>query len=823
MWFFNKKKVKNENQVKKIDVFYNAFADLKKDNDGEEVRFSEPMTFAKERLEQGANDFGCKKAQTKYNQHKVRVQNQWINPLQSINSGFGNAQNSFYNYQSVNYYECYSLAQDPLFNKIFNILSKTPFANGGEVVADFDDEKKEVLENSIKKWDLYNVLVKALRSTYVCGGCLLLMDFGQTDFEEPLSLKKTNMKNFRGFIHIDPINLVALDVNTINPAKKDYMKPKMWYVVGLGSVHESHFLKFEDNLPELIMRPMTLYFGMPLTLLIKQDVANSNLASQGLANMMNRFRYLYMKTGQENFSSDSAINFRQRLEAMSLVQDNFGVYPIKDTEDMFQLTTSLTGMNDNAEFFYQIIASKTDITLSILLGKGAQGLSGTLEGERKNFYDRMRAEQEMVKPNLLIALGIIYGWATDGKFFEFQDYLFNPLEQSDEKEKAENMRSYTEVAGKLIEMGVKNEDVLDWLKQFRDFNLENVEFDADAEGLEEYQDMGQYVDKEERKQFNGAFEDKVAYVMREFEEGKLKDSHGNIVKDKEQALAIAYSEAKKKVNNGEFKESEHPRDKKGQFTKKGGGDEEDSEKSPEKIKKQGDAQSVLKGGEYSQKELEEKLNGFDKIISKFQSLPKKDVEKDKEYYELASYVKVVSEKEPKITKDIVEATKNSGASNFGLDYRLKTEKSAVRKARDEYKEEGYESPKEYLDNMWDLVRFTQQDNPQNLVKGAISTLRELKNKGYKVIQIKNTFLSTKNPYKGVNVKILSPDKQRIELQFNTYKNLLVKEKQHLLYEVARRKDLDEKTKEEVNKAMDEVGYLYEPVEGIQKLPNVKMI
>ena len=72
-----------------------------------------------------------------------------------------------------------------------------------------------------------------------------------------------------------------------------------------------------------------------------------------------------MKTGQENFTSDSAINFRNRLEAMSMVQDNFGVYPIKDTEDMFQLTTFLTGMNDNAEFFYQVIASKTDITLSI--------------------------------------------------------------------------------------------------------------------------------------------------------------------------------------------------------------------------------------------------------------------------------------------------------------------------------------------------------------------------------------------------------------------------------------------------------------------------
>lgn len=572
MWFSKKKQ---EAEVKKTEVFnWSAFADLKEkknNNSGDkEFKFEEPTTMAKVRLEGGANDFGSKKARSKYEDHKVKIQNQWVNPLQSVNSGFGNAQDSYYLYQSVNYYECYSLAQDPLFNKIFNILSKTPFANGGEVVSDLSEEQLDVLDNSIKKYDLYNTFVKALRSTYVCGGCLLYMDFGdEEDLEEPLDIKKVNLKKFKGFVHIDPINLVAIDVNTTNPASRDYMKPKSWYVVGLGTVHASRFLKFEDNLPELIMRPMTLYFGMPLTLLIKQDVSNSNLASQGLANLMNRCRYLYLKTEGDNFYSDAAVNFRQRLEAMSLVQDNFGIYPLKSTEDMFQLTMSLNGMDQNAEFFYQIIASKTDITLSILLGKGAQGLSGTLEGERKNFYDRMRAEQEMIKPNLLKALGIIYGATTDGKFYEFQDYIFNPLEQSDEKEKAENMRSYMEVAKGLIEAGVSNEDVLSWLKKYKDFNLQNVEIDADAEGMIGYEEEGE---EEKDKIFNSEFDYKVAFVMREFAEGKLKDSHGNTVTDKDQALAIAYSEAKKKVSNAEFDESEHPRDKSGQFTKKGAGE-----------------------------------------------------------------------------------------------------------------------------------------------------------------------------------------------------------------------------------------------------------
>lgn len=478
MWF-----KKKENKINYSRVYNDLINNLKPK---ETVKPAEPWTLAKERLQGKANDTGAKKALVAFNNHKIKVQNQWVNPLQSVNSGFGNSQLTLYNYQNVNYYECYALAQDPLFNKIFNILSKTPFANGGRV-AELEDDDSETLEQIIKDYDLYNVFVRALRSVYVCGGCLLYMDFGDSvKLDEPLDLNNIDMKSFRGFVHIDPINLCALDVNTVNPAKPDYMQPKKWYAVGLGEVDASHFLKFEDNIPELVMRPMTLYFGFPLTLLIKQDVANSNLASQGLANLMNRFRYLYLKTDTTNFSTDQVGAFRERLEAMSLVQDNFGIYPILSTEDMTQLTTSLQGMAEDCEFFYQIIASKTDITLSILLGKGAQGLSGTLEGERKNFYDRMRSEQEMVKPNLLKALGIIYGKATDGRYHDFKDYIFNPLEQSDEKEKAENMRSYIEVANGLMQMGVKNEDVLNWLKQYRDFNLGNVEIDTETEGLEGY-------------------------------------------------------------------------------------------------------------------------------------------------------------------------------------------------------------------------------------------------------------------------------------------------------------------------------------------------
>lgn len=483
---FNFFKKKDTQQVLR-QVNYQALADDLKE---QAVEISEPWTLAKERLEQGARDIGAEKAAKAYNSHKTKLQNQWVNPLQSVNSGFGNAHLSFFLYQPVNYYECYALAQDPLFTKVFNLLSETPFSKGGEIVSDDEGIDKAQLEREAKRFQLWQHIKGAVHSNYVTGGCLLFMDFGQSESElrEPLNLNRMNMRRFKGFRHIDPINCVAVNVNTVNPASSDYMEPRTWYVIGLGQVDRSHFLKFDANLPELPMRPLTLYFGMPLTQLIKQDVANSNMASQGLANLMNRFRYVYLKTEDSAFVTSSVSEFKGRINYMSLVQDNFGVCPIKSTEEVLQLTTSLTGMAENIELFYLLVSAKTDIPYTELMGKSASGMNATGEGDRRKWYDKCRSIQDSVKFQLLTMYGIVAG-ADDGKFVEFEDYVFNPLEESTEKERAENIRSYAEVARSLIELGAKQDEAFDWLKSFKEFHLDNLNFDTDTEGLEGYDDI----------------------------------------------------------------------------------------------------------------------------------------------------------------------------------------------------------------------------------------------------------------------------------------------------------------------------------------------
>lgn len=67
----------------------------------------------------------------------------------------------------------------------------------------------------------------------------------------------------------------------------------------------------------------------------------------------------------------------------------------------------------------------------------------------------------------------------------------------------------------------------------------------------DYSDIGKLMERLPNgfvKIGNSASDDKFAYVMREFEEGKLKTPDGKVVTDPAQAKAIAYSESKKTEN-----------------------------------------------------------------------------------------------------------------------------------------------------------------------------------------------------------------------------------------------------------------------------------
>lgn len=172
--------------------------------------------------------------------------------------------------------------------------------------------------------------------------------------------------------------------------------------------------------------------------------------------------------------------------------------------------------------------------------------------------------------------------------------------------------------------------------------------------------------------------------------------------------------------------------------------------------------------------------------------------------------------EPKITKEVTELAKKFGVENIGLKYRLKTEKSTLRKAKEIREEKPkIKSDKQAVASMWDIVRYTQGGTVDNVVEKGLDTLRALQDKGYKVFDIKNYWMIKDNPYKGINVKVLSPDGQQFEMQFNTPHNIEVKEEMHKYYELAREEKNAKKKKEYYDKMM-EISKGFEVVKGFEK-------
>lgn len=131
--------------------------------------------------------------------------------------------------------------------------------------------------------------------------------------------------------------------------------------------------------------------------------------------------------------------------------------------------------------------------------------------------------------------------------------------------------------------------------------------------------------------------------------------------------------------------------------------------------------------------------------------------------------------EGKITGDLIDTAKQLGLSLAGLEYRIKSQESLARKLRDDPKKK-----------VRDVLRYTALSSPENLASDTKTFLETMTESGYTVSDIKNTWLESLNPYKGINTNLLSSDGYEFELQFHTPESFDIKNnKLHKLYEEAR--------------------------------------
>ena len=141
--------------------------------------------------------------------------------------------------------------------------------------------------------------------------------------------------------------------------------------------------------------------------------------------------------------------------------------------------------------------------------------------------------------------------------------------------------------------------------------------------------------------------------------------------------------------------------------------------------------------------------------------------------------------EEKVTRRLQDLTKAYQAKLQGLEHRLKTKSSTLRKLKKMH----HDAPELALDKLKlsDALRYTVEvaDVPEgHYVKTVNAVLKDLETQGYKVIKVKNYWPKGDN-YSGVNTVLANAEGFEWELQFHTPASYQEAKKSHAQYEKLR--------------------------------------
>ena len=134
----------------------------------------------------------------------------------------------------------------------------------------------------------------------------------------------------------------------------------------------------------------------------------------------------------------------------------------------------------------------------------------------------------------------------------------------------------------------------------------------------------------------------------------------------------------------------------------------------------------------------------------------------------------------------MQVSKDTGIKMRGLKKRLKERDSFLRKVNKESKNSLDEFEiRDTINSTNDVIRYTYQDSALTLVDSYGTVKQALKQKGYEMVRVKNTWLDKGNPYNGINCTLKTPDGQLFEVQFHTPESYTVKDQMHKDYEAWR--------------------------------------
>jgi hypothetical protein len=349
-----------------------------------------------------------------------------------------------------------------------------------ERMADPDERKKRVaaanktdrvkeLEDDQLRLEVKIRYYEACRNGGFFGRSHLFHDIRTTDSDEinPEELKipignsrdatsvtKVPVGSFKDLKTIEPVWTYPLMYNAMNPLRKDWYNPQIWYVMG-QEIHGSRLQTFIPHPVPDMLKPAYAFGGLSMSQMSKPYVDRWLTTVTSVNQLIHSFSVMVLSTDLGTLMQPGQMGQLLARVAMSnMFRDNQGTQVInKNSEEYSNVSASLAGLSDLQAQSQEHMCAINRIPLVKFTGITPHGLNASSESEIQIYDDTIMAYQARVlDPNLrrTINFEMLSLW---GEVDPEITHRWEPLRPMTEKEKGEKEKHDAERDGLYVDMG----------------------------------------------------------------------------------------------------------------------------------------------------------------------------------------------------------------------------------------------------------------------------------------------------------------------------------------------------------------------------------
>jgi hypothetical protein len=272
-----------------------------------------------------------------------------------------------------------------------------------------DQNQISAIEAEEKRLGLQVKLLEAHTKARLFGGAAIYIGTGDSRSDLPLDPARIQKGGIR---HLNVITRKQLQAGERdrNPESPSYGKPALYHLTsstGQVDIHPSRLIVLQGAHKPDDDIDIGDGWGDSVLLAIMRAVKDADSTSANIASLVFEAKVDVIKI--PNFMSmlsdpEYEQQVLQRLQLAAMAKGINGALLLDAGEEYEQKSATFTGLTDVLLAFMQLVSGAADIPITRLLGQSPGGLNASGETDIRNYYDRIRAGQELtLGPALSIA------------------------------------------------------------------------------------------------------------------------------------------------------------------------------------------------------------------------------------------------------------------------------------------------------------------------------------------------------------------------------------------------------------------------------------